>query len=86
MEYGGVEFLRTETAAQEKGTTLTQETPEHRQIQEGVERIFPVNSPRVVNLTVKRKGVVRRAKLYYLRDRVGKATRVKERIVRTKKS
>jgi len=53
---------------------------------EGVERIFPINSPRIVDLQVKRKGVVRRAKLYYLRDRIGKATRVKERIVRTKKS
>ena len=52
---------------------------------EGVERIFPINSPRLVGLTVKRKGIVRRAKLYYLRDRVGKATRLKERIVRTKK-
>ncbi len=53
---------------------------------EGVERVFPLNSPRLVGLDVKRKGVVRRAKLYYLRDRVGKATRVRERIVRTKKS
>ena len=52
---------------------------------EGVERIFPINSPRLVDLKVIRKGVVRRAKLYYLRDRVGKSTRVRERIVRTKK-
>ena len=52
---------------------------------EGVERIFPINSPRLVDLKVIRKGVVRRAKLYYLRDRVGKATRVRERIVRAKK-
>jgi len=46
---------------------------------EGVERIFPFHSPAVENVVVKRPGKVRRAKLYYLRDRVGKATKVKER-------
>ena len=46
---------------------------------EGVERIFPFHSPAVQNVLVKRPGRVRRAKLYYLRDRVGKATKVKER-------
>ena len=46
---------------------------------EGVERKFPLHSPRVANVEVKRSGVVRRAKLYYLRDRVGKAVRLKER-------
>lgn len=46
---------------------------------EGVERKFPVHSPRVDDIVVKRSSVVRRAKLYYLRDRVGKATRLKER-------
>lgn len=50
---------------------------------EGVERIFPVNSPKVLKVQVRRKGRVRRAKLYYLRDRVGKKTKVKE-LVRTK--
>ena len=44
----------------------------------GVERTFPVNSPKIANIEVTRRGKVRRAKLYYLRDRVGKATRVKE--------
>ncbi len=46
---------------------------------QGVERKFPVHSPRIVKVEVKRSAVVRRAKLYYLRDRVGKAVRLKER-------
>ena len=46
----------------------------------GVERVFPVHSPNVVDVQVVRHGRVRRAKLYYLRDRVGKAARVKEKI------
>src|ERR1700687_6303454 len=49
---------------------------------EGVERQFPLNSPKIAKIEVKRTGVVRRAKLYYLRDRVGKATRLREREVR----
>lgn len=44
---------------------------------EGVERIFPVHSPRIANVTVRVRGKVRRSKLYYLRDLEGKATRVK---------
>ena len=46
----------------------------------GVERVFPVNSPKIDKIEVSRTGKVRRAKLYYLRDRVGKATKVKEKI------
>ena len=45
----------------------------------GVERIFPVHAPIVQKIEVLRRGDVRRAKLYYLRDRVGKATRIKEK-------
>jgi large subunit ribosomal protein L19 len=44
----------------------------------GVERVFPVNSPRIGKIEVLRKGRVRRAKLYYLRQRVGKAAQVKQ--------
>jgi large subunit ribosomal protein L19 len=46
---------------------------------EGVERKFPIHSPRIEKVEVKRSSVVRRAKLYFLRDRVGKAVRLKER-------
>ena len=46
----------------------------------GVERTFPIHSPRVDHVDVVRKGKVRRAKLYYLRERTGKAAKVKERI------
>ncbi len=45
----------------------------------GVERIFPLHSPNVDNITVLKKGKVRRAKLYYLRERSGKAARIKEK-------
>lgn len=46
----------------------------------GVERVFPVYSPRIEKITVIRRGDVRRAKLYYLRERFGKSTRIKEKI------
>ena len=46
---------------------------------EGVERKFPLHSPKVAKIEVKRSGVVRRAKLYFLRDRIGKAVRLRER-------
>lgn len=46
----------------------------------GVERIFPIHSPNVDKVEIVRQGKVRRAKLYYLRDRVGKAAKVKEKV------
>ena len=46
---------------------------------EGVERVFPLHSPNIDSIEVKRRGVVRRAKLYYLRDRRGKSARIAER-------
>ena len=45
---------------------------------EGVERIFPLHSPRIDKIVSKRRGRTKRAKLYYLRDRIGKATRLRE--------
>ena len=47
---------------------------------EGVERVFPILSPNIESIEVKRRGVVRRAKLYYLRDLSGKAARIEEKI------
>lgn len=52
---------------------------------EGVERIFPVHSPRIAKFVIKKAGAVRRAKLYYLRDRVGKATKIKDDVKRQHK-
>lgn len=50
----------------------------------GVERTFPINTPMIEKIDIVRLGKVRRAKLFYLRDRVGKAAKVKEKIVRRK--
>jgi large subunit ribosomal protein L19 len=48
----------------------------------GVERIFPLHSPRIAKVELSRPGKVRRAKLYYIRDKIGKAAKIKERITR----
>lgn len=53
---------------------------------EGVERVFPLQSPRIVSVEVQRRGKVRRSKLYYLRDRVGKARKLRERRISGGKS
>src|SRR5258708_31426363 len=63
-----------------KGAGLKETFTVRRLVQsEGVERIFLVHSPKIAKIVIKRRGQVRRAKLYYLRKRVGKATRIKER-------
>lgn len=69
------------TVIARKGTSV-KETFTVRRISYGVgvERVFPVHSPKVANVEVIRRGKVRRAKLYYLRDRVGKAARVKVKL------
>ncbi len=80
----------TERIQQFQGTVIcrhgqgVEETFTVRRVQagQGVERVFPINSPRIDRVEVIRRGDVRRAKLYYLRDKVGKAARVKE--LRTK--
>ena len=80
----------TERIQQFQGTVIArrgsgiEETFTVRRVQagQGVERVFPINSPRIAGIEVIRRGMVRRAKLYYLRDKVGKAARVKE--LRTK--
>jgi large subunit ribosomal protein L19 len=51
---------------------------------EGVERTFPYNSPKIAKIDVKRHGRVRRAKLFFLRDRIGKATKLVERVDKVK--
>jgi large subunit ribosomal protein L19 len=71
--FGGTVISRRGSGAREMFTV-------RRIVQgEGVERIFPLNSPKIAKVEVKRTGRVRRAKLYYLRKRVGKATRLRER-------
>ena len=53
---------------------------------EGVERVFPIFSPKIAGITVLKRGKVRRAKLYYLRDRRGKSARIVEKIQVSKKN
>jgi large subunit ribosomal protein L19 len=61
------------------GRGIARSITERRIVQgEGVERVFPLHNPRVKDVVTTRRGDVRRSKLYYLRDRVGKSTRVKE--------
>jgi len=68
------------TVIGKRGSGLSEMFTVRRIVQgEGVERTFPIHSPRIAKVDVKRTGRVRRAKLYYLRDRVGKATRLRER-------
>ena len=71
-------FAGTVIATSGRGMTRTF-TVRRIVLNEGVERVFPVNSPNVLKVVVKRSGKTRRAKLFYLRDRVGKATKLVER-------
>ncbi len=71
----------TGTVIRERGAGLSKTFTVRRVVQgEGVERIFPIHAPTVSAVKVIRKGKVRRAKLHYLRDRVGKSTRLRERL------
>lgn len=64
-----------------KGSSLRETFTVRRIIQgEGVERVFPVHSPLITRIVVKKKGQPRRAKLYYLRKRTGKSVKVKEKL------
>jgi large subunit ribosomal protein L19 len=79
--------LFTGTVIQRKNPNSAGETFTVRKISNGiaVERIFPVISPSLEKIEVTRRGKVRRARLYYLRDRMGKSARVREKIVRKTK-
>ena len=75
------------TVIAKKGAGLRESFTVRRLVQgEGVERTFPVCAPTLQSIKVIRKGKARRAKLYYLRDRVGKGTKVKERFDTKKKT
>jgi len=68
------------TVIKKHGRSLGETFTVRRIVQgEGVERIFPLHAPCVVDVQVKKRGEVRRAKLYYLRERIGRATKVRER-------
>jgi large subunit ribosomal protein L19 len=68
------------TVISKRGSGMNEMFTVRRIVQgEGIERTFPINSPKIAKIEVKRTGAVRRAKLYYLRKRVGKATRIRER-------
>lgn len=68
------------TVIMKKGRGINQTFTVRRIVNnEGVERIFPVHSPFIANVTVRRSGETRRARLFYLRNRVGKATRLQEK-------
>ena len=72
--------LFTGTVIALKGRGIRRAMTVRRIVQgEGVERVFPLHTPRVKDIVVTRRGDVRRAKLYYLRDRVGKAVRLREK-------
>ncbi|MEA2068232.1 MAG: 50S ribosomal protein L19 [Verrucomicrobiota bacterium] len=84
IKEGGKERIQlyTGTVIARKGSGITESITVRRiSYGEGVERIFPLNSPNIANIEIERHGKVRRAKLYYLRDLAGKKARIKERRV-----
>ncbi|MFA7230633.1 MAG: 50S ribosomal protein L19 [Victivallaceae bacterium] len=69
----------TGTVIAQKGSGIEETFTVRRVVSgQGVERVFPINSPRIDKIEVVRKGLVRRAKLYYLRNKIGKAAKIKE--------
>lgn len=73
------------TVIRRKGSAIRETFTVRRIVQgEGVERVFPLHSPRITEIRVVRKGRVRRAKLYYLRKRSGKGTKLEEKLARKK--
>ncbi|MBT8042214.1 MAG: 50S ribosomal protein L19 [Pontiella sp.] len=84
IKEGGKERIQlyTGTVIARKGSGITESITVRRvSYGEGVERIFPLNSPNIDKIEIERHGKVRRAKLYYLRDLAGKKARIKERRV-----
>lgn len=77
-------FIGTVIARRGRGTNATF-TVRRIVADEGVERTFPLHSPKIASVKVRRHGKVRRAKLYYLRDRIGKARKLRKRIGRKEK-
>ena len=84
IKEGGKERIQvyTGTVIARKGGGVMESIPVRRvSYGEGVERVFPLNSPSIDKIEIERHGKVRRAKLYYLRDLAGKKARIKERRV-----
>ncbi len=84
IKEGGKERIQvyTGTVIARKGSGISESITVRRvSYGEGVERIFPLNSPNIDKIEIERHGKVRRAKLYYLRDLAGKKARIKERRV-----
>ncbi len=79
---GGNERVQAFTGvciARNSGSIQESFTLRRVQAGQGVERVFPINSPRLAKIEVMRRGEVRRAKLYYLRDKIGKAAKIKDK-------
>ena len=80
-----IQILEGDVIARQNGGVRETVTVRRLVQGEGVERIFPIHSPRIAKIVVKKAGLVRRAKLFYLRDRVGKATKIRDDVKRQTK-